>query len=135
MRGKMYFISDLHKSNFNNLLTIYLIAKKDSEYRSAMYLLSLPTIYNKVVNDKAFNDNCPFYWTEEYIYTDNDIEFLDKPSESYLTLSSGYKCIVDLALHLFNSSNPFNLCNALKTWDNTLYNVFKQAVEIRVGRD
>lgn len=130
----MYFISDLHKSNFNNLLTIYTVAEKDSEYRSAMYLLSLPTIYNKVVDDEAFNDNYPFYWTEEYIYTDNDIEFLGRPSKLYLTLSSGYKYIVDLALNLFNNSNPFNLSSALNTWDNALYNTFKQAVEIRVGR-
>lgn len=152
----MFFLNDLHETNYKHLTNmVFPRAQKDPEYHPMAYILALPDIYNRCVNDPMLHE-FPFLWTAEYkdtSYTDRDengeynvIDFEVKKddqgkevdSENYATLSSGYKKMVDLAANLFNSSNDeFNLTNAFGTWDNDLIKVYFQAVILRLdgGRE
>lgn len=125
-------------------------ANKDPEYKVMCYILSLPDIYNRCINDSMFHKH-PFLW--KYVYTDTSYTEKDedgeyhivsfevkkdedgKPqiSEEYSTLSIGHKKMVALASNLFNESNrEFNLMEALGTWDNRLLKVFYQALDLRM---
>ena len=148
----MYFVDPEHRGNFETLLAKY-HASTDSEYRSALYILSLPEIYDKTNGNFGIH---PFDWTYErtpYVETpcvDDDgttyktldggdvIEGDDgKPIESlaFSALSSGYRKMVRLAGNLYNSHNEFNLMDGLSTWDNDLFNVFLEALAIRTKRN
>ncbi|MDP4084746.1 MAG: hypothetical protein Q8934_09050 [Bacillota bacterium] len=147
----MYFLNELHEKNYNHLTNmVFPQAKKDSEYNPMAYLLALPDIYKRCINDPMLHE-FPFLWTVEYkdtSYTgeDEDGEYKvndfdikkdgagkEIESENYATLSSGYKKMVDLAANLFNSSNDdFNLTDAFGTWDNNMIKVYFQAVLLRL---
>jgi hypothetical protein len=147
----MFFLNDLHETNYKHLTNmVFLRAQKDSEYHPMAYILALPDIYKRCVNDPMLHE-FPFLWTAEYkdtSYTDKDedgeykvIDFEIKKdatgkeveSKDYATLSSGYKKMVNLAANLFNSSNDeFNLTDAFGTWGNDLVKVYFQAVMLRL---
>lgn len=149
----MYFINDLHKTNYNHLVNMVFRASKDREYKTASYILALPDIYIRCINDPMFHE-FPFLW--QYVYTDTSytdkdedgeyrvIDFEVKEddeenpviSENYETLSSGHKKMVQLASNLFNSRNDsFNLMDSLNTWDEHHLKVFYQALDIRSGKE
>lgn len=149
----MYFTCELHEQNYNHLINVvFPHAKSDSEYNSMAYILALPDIYRRCINDPMLKE-FPFLWTAKYkdtSYTgsDDDGEYLvidfevekdengeEVESENFATLSSGFRKLVDLAANLFNSSNKeFNLMNALGTWDDRLLKVYFQAVQLRLSR-
>lgn len=150
----MYFQNEQHKKCYEHLTTkVFKNANSDGEYHAMAYILALPEIYVRCVND-AMLDEFPFLWTKEYVDTsyfdeDEDGEFKvidfnvkkDKEgnsilSENFATLSSGYKKMVYLAQNLFNPSNEtFNLADAFCTWDNHLVKAYQQAVLLRLNRN
>ncbi|MCY9747954.1 DUF2538 family protein [Paenibacillus larvae] len=142
----MFFVSEEHEANYNLLLGLYKVY--DTDYKAACYLLGLPEIYKSTggrFGEYPFDWMYKFkevekeevdFWTKEKrvvierLY-EEDENGKEVESEAYGTLSSGYRKIVELGRNLFNSSNEFNLCDALGTWDSTLFEVFQQAVMIR----
>ena len=145
----MYFVTDEHKNNFEMLVEFYK-AEQDLEYKSACYVLALPEIYNKVngkFGERPFDWMYKFeekeveedFWTKEKRIVIDRVYELDEngeelESQAYGYLSSGYRKIVQLAQNLFNSSNEFNLCDALGTWGDDLFQVYQQAVLLRAKR-
>lgn len=151
----IYFIDKKHEKNYEHLTKmVFKGCKRDPEYHSAAYILALPDIYERCINDPMLYDY-PFLWTkdyvdnsrkeysefneEEYYIVDFDIKKDDEgnevDSENYGTLSSSYKHIVSLARNLFNSYSGFNLMKALDTWGDPLVKVYEQAVKIRIDID
>ncbi|BFH18308.1 hypothetical protein J6TS7_32380 [Paenibacillus dendritiformis] len=110
----MYFYDALHEANFSKMLEKFPQGKKDREYRVACYIIAHPEIFPKATRkdwDTPFDD-----WMEEE------------------DLSSGFRLLVDLGLHLFGGgSHSFNLMDGISTWDTGNYSVFVQACEIRKG--
>lgn len=150
----IYFVDKKHEKNYEHLTTmVFRGCKRDSEYHVAAYVLALPDIYERCINDPMLSE-FPFLWTKEYVNTSrtefddynneeyNVIDFDVKKddegnevdSENFGTLSGGYKQIVRLGANLFNSNIEFNLMKALNTWGDELVNVYQQAVQIRIGR-
>jgi len=148
----MYFVDDLHEKNYDHLVNMVFRANNNPEYKVISYILALPEIYSRCINDPLFHE-FPFLWRyiytdtshvekdedEEYLVIDFDVEKDEdgQPvlSDSYTIISSGYKKMIDLASNLFNSSNDnFNLMNSLGTWDDRLIKVYYQAVSIRMER-
>lgn len=110
----MYFYSDQHEANFETMISRFPFGKSDSEYRVGCYIVAHPEIFPKATKkswENIFDD-----WMEEEDF------------------SSGIRLLVDLGLHLFGGgSHPFNLLDAITTWDTGNYSVFVQACEIRNG--
>lgn len=152
--SNIYFLDAAHEENYKVLTTkIFPKAQKDSEYRVASYILALPGIYERALNDPLF-PVFPFLWIKEYTntsytewdeedqkeyhITDFEIKTEDGQevfSESFYTLSSGYQKLVLLAQNLFNGNQDgFNLCHALGTWDDQRFKLYMQAVQIRINR-
>ncbi|MFN0222134.1 DUF6075 family protein [Paenibacillus sp. KR2-11] len=113
----IHFVNDAHRSNFNKLL-IRFQAHKDREYAVACYVLAHPEICRKVNWDR----------------TEYPFDFLKWRGADRVDLSNGFKGIVALAANLFNSSNKFNLMDAMSSWGPELMAVFESAVCIRTGR-
>lgn len=151
----MYFVDKKHEKNYEHLTTmVFRSCKSDPEYHAAAYILALPEIYERCINDPMLYDY-PFLWTKEYVdnsrteyddynneeyyVVDFDIKKDDEGNEvnskAYGTLSISYRHIVRLARNLFNSYSGFNLMKALDTWGDPLVNVYEQAVHIRINRE
>jgi hypothetical protein len=150
----MYFVNDAHQSNYYKLVEFY-HSVNDPEYKSLCYILALPEIYNRTSG--KFGDEGPMEWM--YKFQDKEVEVEDIltkkkknviiertyeedesgngiETEAYSTLSSGYRKLILLGANLFNSSyDDFNLCDALRTWDNELIKVYQQAVLVRLDRE
>jgi hypothetical protein len=48
----MYFINEWHKTNYNHMVNmVFLNSKNDPEYHVIAYILSLPEIYSRCIND------------------------------------------------------------------------------------
>lgn len=151
--SNIYFLDAAHEENFQVLTTqIFPQAQKDSEYRVASYILAVPDIYERALNDPLFPE-FPFLWIKEYTdtsYTEwdeedqkeyhvNDFEVNMEDgqavfSAAFYTLSSGYQKLVLLGQNLFNGNHGFNLCHALGVWDDQLFKLYMQAVQIRIKR-
>lgn len=150
----IYFVDKKHEKNYEHLTSmVFRGCKRDPEYHVAAYVLALPEIYERCINDPMLSE-FPFLWTKEYVNTSrteydeynneeyNVIDFDVKKddegnevdSENFGTLSSSYRQIVGLGANLFNSYSGFNLMRALNTWGDPLVNVYEQAVKIRIGR-
>ena len=112
----MYFINDQHEQNFMALKARVPLMNADREYRAVGYILSLPELQEKGVQE----------------YFDNDgfraINLLRKTD-----LSRGYRIMVILAHNLFNKNKSFNLAEALNILDGNLYLAMLQATAIRRG--
>jgi hypothetical protein len=62
----MYFINELHKSNYEHLVNeLYPHAKEDREYHVIAYIFALPDIYTRCIQDNFLN-SYPFLWTVKY---------------------------------------------------------------------
>lgn len=149
----MYFVNDAHQSNYYKLVEFY-HSVNDPEYKSLCYILALPEIYNRT-NGK-FGDEGPMEWMykfqdrkveKEDYFTKEKRDIIERiyekdengngvETDTYSTLSSGYRKLILLGANLFNSNyDDFNLCNALGTWGNELIKVYQQAVLVRLDRE
>lgn len=146
----MYFVNEEHENNYAMLVQLYKAAG-DQDYKTACYVLALPEIHNKV-NGKfgeypfdwmyrfeTINKEEEDFWTKEkYIVAERvyeqNAEGKEIFSDAYGWLSSGHRQLVHMAANLFNSSNEFNLCEALSIWGDELFRIYQQAVLIRTNR-
>lgn len=147
----MYFRDELHEQNFKHLSKmVFRHAETDREYLALSYILALPDIYTRCIDDPLLSD-FPLLWTREYTYSEKvikdeeygdyiELDFDIKKntdgkeilSDKFGTLSHGFKLMVDLAANLFNSGRAeFNLSESINTWDEYLVKVFFQALKIR----
>lgn len=147
----MYFTDELHARNFEHLSKlVFPHAKNNVEYEVLSYILSLPEIYNRCIDNPQLSEY-PLLWTKVYFYSekpiydeeegelyeiDIDVEEDENGnvvnSEAFETLSHGYKLMVQFGANLFNSGNDeFNLTYSISRWDESLIQVFMQALKIR----
>jgi hypothetical protein len=111
----IYFLNTEHESNYYSLQDKFHQCKEpnpDRGYRAALYIVALPVIYNAL---GGVPGNYPFQWVHE-----REIE-----------LTTAYKQLVSLGMHLYNDSNPLNLMEGLNIWNQDLFQVALQAIEIR----
>lgn len=112
----LYYTNEDHKKNYAWLLQ-HFGCRGDREYEVACYVLSTPEIFLKV----------------DWRQCSRPFEFLKWRGNKRVDLSSGYRHLVDLAKNLFNPINKFNLMDALSSWDKNCFQMFQQAVMIRMG--
>lgn len=145
----MYFINDSHEKNFNHLTQMVFRASNDVEYQVLSYVLALPEVYNRCIEDPLLHES-PYAWIYDYkdvSYTEKDgdelievfdIEYkTDKKgvpvySDAYSVLPTSYKIILDVGINLFNNrEQDFTVMDGLGTWDDKLFKVFLQLILIR----
>lgn len=146
----LYFINEYHEENYGRMLQAFPQAKEYSDYRCAIYIVSLPEVYNKIDGKVG---QYPFVWVnavEEVLvstydeetgkkYVSYDIKVLWEKddgspdySNAYNSLSSSYQSIVKLGEELFGGTyNGFELMDAIADFDDSLYKVFMQLLKIR----
>ncbi|NLK53116.1 MAG: hypothetical protein GX295_11855 [Syntrophomonadaceae bacterium] len=111
----MYFVNSSHEQNFNNMAARVQKMKIDREYRAVGYIMSLPELHRKTAR----------YFSDDGF---NTIELFEN-----VDLSSGYKLMVVLAEDLFRGEKGFCVSKAMDIFDDKLYKVMLQAIEIRRG--
>lgn len=149
---KLYFVDDLHIKNYGVLLKKFPQALKSSEYECAIYVVSLPEIFEKIKGDPG---EYPFSWVKatkeidriEYDEENNeriivsDLKILRSNedgtadfSDAYYSLSSSYQSIVTLGLELYGNTNEgFQILDAISNYDDNLYKAFMQLLSLRKG--
>jgi hypothetical protein len=110
------------------------ISMVDGQYQVGCYITSHPEIYRKIKGEAG--PSSPFDW---YFQCKNGVR-------EELYLSSGFSLLVRAALDLFNGyrgyynsegtfiDDHFSLYSGVNTWDDNLYRVFRQALDIGSGR-
>lgn len=149
----LYFINEYHEENYEKMLKDFPQATEYSDYRCAIYVISLPEIYRKI-NGKT--GRYPFIWVdavEEVLttrynaetgeeYLSYNIKVLRERedgspdySDAYYSLSSSYQSIVKLGEELFGGMyKGFELMDAIADYDDRLYKVFMLVLKIRRGK-
>jgi hypothetical protein len=148
-KHSLYFTNKCHKENYEKMLNAFPDKNRYSEYRCAIYTISIPEVYNKF-NGKT--GKYPFLWayaveeviTQKYCeedgeYSRYEIKVLREKtdgsadySDAYYSLSRSYKSIINLAEELFYSKhNGFEVIDAIGCFDHNLYKVFMQLLQIR----
>lgn len=111
----IYFMNEEHESNFYSLQNQFHQCKEpnpDLGYRAALYIVALPVIYKAL---GGVPGNYPFQWVHERV----------------IELTADYKQLVNLGMHLYNDNNALNLKEGLDVWNQELFQVALQAIEIR----
>lgn len=121
----MFYLDDDHEANHWQMREVFKDRMPSQEYEVACYIMGVPRLFSEFRLEKH---EYPFSWAVKD-YTE-DIQPIY--SEAFNVLSSGEKYLVLLGMNLYNSGNEdFNLCDALTTWSDDYYQVFRQAVSIR----
>lgn len=115
----MYFVDEHHAVNYKLTLLQWPDAENDSEYAAACYILAVPMIFEKIVNDLDTFES-PVDW------------ILNGEEASDLHISMVQ--LGRLALHLWNGCEPFNLLECLHSLQGHHYEVVKTAIDIRMER-
>lgn len=148
----LYFIDEFHEKNYEILLKKFPQAQKSSEYECAIYVVSLPEIFEKI---EGHPGQYPFSWVKaqeeiERIEYDkenderivvSDVKILRANedgtadfSDAYYSLSSSYQSIVTLGLELYGNTNEgFQILDAISNYDDNLYKAFMQLLSLRKG--
>ncbi len=121
----MYFVNEHHAVNYKLTLIQWPSAASDLEYAAACYILAVPMIFEKIV-DELDNHESPIDWILNW--EDKSIE---KP---VYQLHISMIQLGRLALHLWNGCEPFNLLECLHSLQGHHYEVAKTAMDIRMGR-
>lgn len=126
----MYFLDDQHKLNFKATKLRWSNAQSSPEYVAACYILAVPMIFEKVVNDIG-HWKSPVGWIYEWEdkYGTQPLDDAEKPD---FDLSSSMVQMGRLALNLWNGYEHFNLMNCLAVIDETKYEIVKTAINIRM---
>ena len=145
----MYFLNKVHETNFNYLSNDFYIQSRDlKEYAIISYVFALPEIFKRFEFSKM-NAEFPFLWVYDYedlttIEEHDDHRYYNfnykiptddfgekRYSTKFLLLPEPYQNFVWLAQNMYNSGiENFNLAEAIRTWDDALYQVFHQVLEI-----
>lgn len=127
---QIYFVNKEHQHNFDALRVKFPNAIRESDYRSACYIAAHPGIFKCF---SAFKQkNGPFDWYVEYLADpDGFADRRDKgeTSGNPAPLTGQTKRLVELGLHLFNSSVPFDLGNLMDVGPD-VYFVALQAIDL-----
>lgn len=125
-------------------------ANEYSDYRCAIYIISLPEIFRKIGGKEG---RYPFVWVNaveevetigfdevsDETYSFYDLRILREKedgsadySDAYYTLSSSNQSLVQLGEELFgNVYKGFEIMDAIADFDNNLYKVFMQVLKMR----
>lgn len=135
--AELYFVNEQHEKNFEKTLEKWPKAKNDSEYKSSCYILSVPSIYEKVealIPD--FEYPTDWIWRWEYAYNSKLRESLGVTKEIDVDydLTGAMVELGRLALNLWNSYEHFNLMDCISSLDAKNYKVFQYAIAIRMRK-
>ena len=127
MNEELYFVSDAHRQNYEELLKRF--DEHTPEFRSAMYISALPMMYYKYRDYLLDEDNySPVSWIWDYVVA------IEEGSEPPFDLTNAMYQMGLLALNLFNSYDGFNLMEALKPLDEDNERVLISAIKERLKR-
>lgn len=150
----LYFIDDCHETNYEKMLNKFSDAEAFSDFRCAIYLVSLPEIYSRI--DGKAGGVYPYEWVYagEWGYTEmydeeTDEEYLEyyfnvlrekdgSPdySDAYYSLPSSYKLIVNIVEELITERyKTFRIMDAITDFDDGLLEVLVQSLKIRREKD
>ena len=145
-------MNECHEKNYEIMLKDFPQAIQYSDYRCAIYIVSLPEVYNRIGGKTG---EYPFVWVnaveelfetiydeetgEKYLYYDLKVlrgeEAAPDFSDAYYSLSTSYKSIVKLGEELFSGVyQGFEVMDAIADFDDSLYKVFMQVLKIRRGK-
>lgn len=143
---KIYFVDHQHELNFNSLLMNFPVAIRDIEYKTACYILSVPMIFEKVEAyidefespvdwiwrylewEKEFNEDWRRGYDDE-LHPEHDAWIERRPYD----LTGSMKQLGKLSLNLWTSYEDFNLMKCLSSLDSDNVNVFRCAIDLRLG--
>jgi len=154
-KGKnVQFTSAEHSANFLKLKERYPQVETASDYRSAVYIVALPHVFNHVgdINELEWL----FSWcydfktvkvkeSDDWDYSRNgnyyrrDFKELDDQGnmivggQRFAGLSGGGRRLVLAAMNLFNGAKGFDLEDGICSWDDHLFAVFLNACLLRKG--
>lgn len=133
----IYFVNEQHERNFKETLIRWPVAQKDSEYRAACYILSVPMIYEKVSSlIPTFEKPVDWIWNWETAYNNElrkRLDITEKLKVSY-DLTGSMVALGKLALNLWNNYEYFNLLDSISNLDSDNYNVMICAINIRMRK-
>lgn len=125
----MYFTNQEHEQNFERLIFKY--RAYGSECRSACYVVAHPEIYRKVNWDSKEADSPVRWYFGEYVEEEN----LFRESDIVPLLSSAFQDLARAAVDFYNGRNNRFSLGSITNWDDDVYRVFVQALEIRRNRN
>lgn len=136
----IYFIDDQHEQNFQKVLERWPSGQKNTEYRAACYILSVPMLFDKVghmLND--FQNPTDWIWRWEWKYTVSkqydeldDEEREEAEREIPYDLTGSMVQMGRLALNMWNGYDNFNLMHCMASLDEENYKVLMCAMNIRM---
>ncbi|KOY81888.1 DUF2538 family protein [Lysinibacillus macroides] len=150
----LYFIDECHEGNYEKMLKDFRSAEQLSDYRCAIYIVSLPEIYSRI--EGIAGGEQPHEWVYavkgEYIEMydeETDEEYLEyyfnilrekdgSPdySDAYYSLPSSYKLLVNIVEELVTYRHrAFRIMDAITDFDDSLFEVLIQALKIRREKD
>lgn len=127
----MYFTDNQHKLNYKETQLRWPNAQRNHEYSVACYILAIPMIFEKVVDDIGLWES-PVDWIYEW-ESKYGPEKLDDAEKPHFDLSSSMVQLGRLSLNLWNGYEHFNLMQCLATIDEAHYEVVRTAIDIRLN--
>lgn len=119
----MFFVNAKHQRNFSLLSNKFPKIENNKEYRSGSYIAAHPDIFKCFILDKQ--ENGPFDWYFECLAHG------ESKLGSVAPLTGQTIRLIELALNLWNGHWAVDLSDGLDTWDNDLYQVALQAIDLR----
>lgn len=133
--SEIYFVDEQHERNFKETLMKWSIARSNTEYKSACYILSVPMIFEKVEHlIPTYEMPVDWIWRWETAYNNElreSLEITQKLSVDY-DLTSSMVGMGRLALNLWNGYRYFNLLDCISNLDTENYSVVKCVIDIRM---
>jgi len=140
---RIYFVDKQHELNFKRVLLKWNVGKRDTEYQTACYILSLPMIFEKVEEDITSYEY-PTSWIWQYLEWNNEYneewDRYDKHpdyekwmAKKPFDLTGAMVQLGKFSLNMWNSYKDFNLMDCIGALDTNNYNVVKCAMDMRMG--
>lgn len=135
----IYFLDDDHQQNFEKVLSRWPVAARNTEYRTACYILAVPMIFEKVGSIiEEFENPVDWIWRWEWKYTLSKLEEYqdvedDDETEITYDLTGSMVQLGKFSLNVWNSYEHFNLMQCIASLDEENYEVLKCAMEMRMG--
>ncbi len=118
----MYFVDDQHEVNYTITKLQWQDAKTDPEYAAACYILAVPIIFEKIV-DELETHGSPVDWILDW----------EEEAAAYDLCGAAVE-LGKLALHLWNGCTQFHLLQCLQSLQGHHYDVVKTAMDVRMGK-
>jgi hypothetical protein len=126
----MYFTQtnpEQHQAMYEKLMAHY--DEQDSMYAAACYIVAYPEIIGNIPDADPGSNPFTWYWGKYDTVIERRLE-----SELLLSLQEPIQHLARAGAELY-AGRPlfFNMPEALQSWNEDMYNVFKQALELRRG--